>query len=152
KQRRRGHGEGTVYQKPDGRWCAQVRMGRDPLTGKLVRETVYGDSQKEVIEKARQKKEEAAQGLVTTASDMTLGLMLDFWLGHAQRTAREETALRYKQELAHLLPALGKTPIRDLSAYAITRTLQALAEQGVSTSKQRRALARLRQALGYAKQ
>jgi integrase len=150
RSRRRGHGEGTIYRKPDGRWCAQVRMGRDPLSGKPIRETLYADSQKELIEKVTKKREEATRGLVTSTTRLTVNGMLNLWLDSVKMHTREETALRYKQELAHIRPALGTLQVKELSAFAINSALLALAESGVGTAKPKRALARLRQALGWA--
>ena len=52
-ERRRRKGEGTIYQRADKKWCAQVSAGRDEL-GKRKRISIIGDTQEEVI---RQKKE-----------------------------------------------------------------------------------------------
>ncbi len=41
----RGHGEGTITQRKDGRWQAQISLG----AGK--RKTLYGKTRKEVREK-----------------------------------------------------------------------------------------------------
>ena len=44
KKPRRSKGEGSIYQRPDGTWTAQVTTGRDPKTGKIIRRTFYGKS------------------------------------------------------------------------------------------------------------
>ncbi len=47
-KRRRGHGEGTIVQRSDGRWMAQIDLGY--VDGKRKRKTVYGKTRKEVAE------------------------------------------------------------------------------------------------------
>ena len=32
--KKRGNNEGSITRRPDGRWMAQVTIGRDPATGK----------------------------------------------------------------------------------------------------------------------
>lgn len=45
---KRSNGEGTIRQRPDGRWEARYTSGFDPGTGKQVRRSVYGDTQEDV--------------------------------------------------------------------------------------------------------
>jgi hypothetical protein len=45
--RNRARNEGTIYQRPDGRWCAQVR-----LTGQRL--THYAKTQRECAARPRQ--------------------------------------------------------------------------------------------------
>jgi integrase len=47
---RRGNNEGTIYQRPDGLWTAQVTIGYAE-NGKIRRKTVYGKSRAEVAMK-----------------------------------------------------------------------------------------------------
>ena len=41
KATRRGNGEGSIWQRPDGRWLGQISLGYDE-EGKLKRKTCYG--------------------------------------------------------------------------------------------------------------
>ena len=45
--KRRGSGEGSIYQRQDGRWCAQVSFGYKP-GGKPRRKLLYGKTRSEV--------------------------------------------------------------------------------------------------------
>ena len=40
-KRKRGNNEGTITHRMDGRWMAQLTIGRDPVTGKLRRVSLY---------------------------------------------------------------------------------------------------------------
>ena len=42
---------GSIRQRPDGRWEARVTIGTNPATGKPVRKSLYGSTQKEVKQK-----------------------------------------------------------------------------------------------------
>ncbi|MEW6424322.1 MAG: Arm DNA-binding domain-containing protein [Bacillota bacterium] len=44
---KRGHGEGTIYKRKDGKWEAKASIGYDPATGKLKRITKYFETRKE---------------------------------------------------------------------------------------------------------
>ena len=46
-------GNGSIRQRPDGRWEGRVSLGRDG-SGKRLSKSFYGDTQKEVAEKIRQ--------------------------------------------------------------------------------------------------
>ena len=39
-------GAGSIRQRPDGRWEGRVTVGIDPGTGKPIRRSLYGDTQK----------------------------------------------------------------------------------------------------------
>lgn len=50
--KRRGPGEGAVYQRPDGTWCAVLDLGF--IGANRRRKWVYGKTRKEVTEKLRE--------------------------------------------------------------------------------------------------
>jgi hypothetical protein len=45
--KRRGHGEGTIRQRRDGRWEATISLGFEG--GKRKRKSYYGNTQAEVL-------------------------------------------------------------------------------------------------------
>jgi integrase len=49
--KKRGNNEGSITRRPDGRWMAQVTIGRDAATGKPKRATFYGKTRQEVADK-----------------------------------------------------------------------------------------------------
>ena len=76
--KRRGHGEGSIYQRKDGRWTGAVDMGwRD---GKRHRKTVYGKTRREVAEKVREVQRQIQQGLPVPPERLTVGQWLTAWL------------------------------------------------------------------------
>lgn len=77
KTSRAASGSGSIRQRPDGRWEARYTIGRDPGTGKQVQKSVYGSSQKDVVEKLRHILTEIDTGTHTEPSKLTLGAWLD---------------------------------------------------------------------------
>ena len=48
--KKKGNGEGSIYLRPDGRWCASIQVGTD-INGKVIRKSFYGKQRKEVAQK-----------------------------------------------------------------------------------------------------
>ena len=69
-KKRRGHGEGSVYQRQDGRWAGVLDLGSSG--GKRQRKTVYGKTQAEVIQKLRSAHTAVAAGLPLPAERQTV--------------------------------------------------------------------------------
>ncbi|MBT9260206.1 MAG: hypothetical protein KM310_10745 [Clostridiales bacterium] len=107
--RKRGHGEGTIYRRPDGRWCAQVTVGYDPETGRPKRRTVYGRTRQEVAEKMARVMAEAQQGFLADPSRETLAQFLHRWMETVQKhQVRARTYEEYAKMIRrHIAPALG---------------------------------------------
>lgn len=74
KQKRRGHGEGTIYQRKDGRWSADISLEN----GK--RRTLYGKTRKEVADKLNTALQEQKQGILATGPQQTVANYLNYWL------------------------------------------------------------------------
>ena len=62
KSTRNAQGGGTIRQRPDGRWEARITLGRDPGTGKQRQKSIYGATQKEVLQKMKKALVELDEG------------------------------------------------------------------------------------------
>ncbi len=69
--RRRGHGEGSVVQRVDGRWQVQVDLGRG-VDGKRQRKYVYAATQADAIDKLRRLGARALDGQLLTTTTPTV--------------------------------------------------------------------------------
>src|SRR5262249_55078042 len=78
--KKRGNNEGSITRRPDGRWMAQVTMGRDPATGKLRRATFYGKTRQDVADKLTKVLRDKQQGTFVAPHKLTLGEWLQTWL------------------------------------------------------------------------
>src|SRR6266700_7764320 len=78
--KKRGNNEGSITRRPDGRWMAQVTIGRDPATGKPRRATFSGKTRQEVADKLTKALRDKQQGTFVAPHKLTLGEWLDTWL------------------------------------------------------------------------
>lgn len=107
---RRGNGEGTVYQRNDGRWVAVIPLEN----GK--RKFIYRKTQREAIKELKLANQAKMQGTLITTGEQTLNDFLTHWLQDtAQPNLRPRTFIRYRQLIQlHILPVLGKVKLQKL--------------------------------------
>lgn len=117
---KRANGEGTVFQRKDGRWQAQKTLPADGLTP-ARRVTVYGRTQREALDKLRAAGQQAAQG-VTPGRTPTVAEYGEFWLGHTKRISVElghlqATTVRNYRDIwsGHITPDLGHLRLDKLT-------------------------------------
>jgi integrase len=104
---RRGRGEGSIYQRANGYWCANVSAGYSD-TGKRRRKTVYGATKQEVQDKLHQVATEVANGSPVEAQKLTLGEFLDRWLSTIKQSVAPGSHARYQSTVKNQLqPYLG---------------------------------------------
>ena len=76
---RRGNNEGSIYQRKDGLWIAQVTIGVKE-DGKIARKSFTGKSRAEVAEKIIPYLNKNKGQVVVAKEDVTIGKHLMFWL------------------------------------------------------------------------
>jgi integrase len=103
--RKRGKGEGSIYERADGRWAASVDLG--VVDGKRTRKTFYGATRKAVAAKlAGALGKQQAGELVATNDRLTVDAYLSSWLSTV--SVRPKTKRQYEQVVRlYLTPALG---------------------------------------------
>ena len=101
---KRGNGEGSIYQRGDGKWVASITLE----DGK--RKVLYGKTRKEVKEKLTRVLHEQQQGTLVTAGPQTVEQFLTDWLENThKRHVRPRTYERYREAVyLHIIPFLGK--------------------------------------------
>ena len=77
--RKRANGEGTIYQRSDGRWAGEVTTGYDNF-GRQQKTRVYGKTQTEAHAKLDELKARVAQGLPPKPEKQTVVQFLNTWL------------------------------------------------------------------------
>jgi len=125
--RRRGHGEGAVYQrKEDGIWVGALDLGW--VEGKRRRKIVYGKTRREVLSKLDEVRRGAERGQNLAARTRALAEWLDEWLTEIKSHdgTRPTTLRRYREIVtAHLVPELGKVRLDRLAPRDVQRLLAA---------------------------
>jgi integrase len=147
---RRGRGEGTIFERPDGLWSGEVSLGIDG-SGKRIRRTVYGQSKDEVQKKMLAVRMESSAGNLPAAASMTVGRLLDQWLASTQgniggRTFEERERLVKN----HVRTGLGAVPLAKLNALHVEGFYSDMRRRKVGPTTIRSAADLLSIALNYA--
>jgi integrase len=149
-RKRRGRGEGSISQRPDGLWVARISLGYKD-GNKRRRRVVYGKTKQEVQEKLRKLQDEAAAGLAVETDRLTLAAFLTTWLETVRQKVCRSTHRRYEQHVnGHLVPHLGAVQLRKLTAYHISQLYNDMEKKGASASERRKVGTALRMALKHA--
>jgi integrase len=144
---RRGPGEGTIYQRKDGRWQGAVHLGYQ--NGKRVRKFVIGHSRKEAGDKLAVLLKARDERRPIPDQHLKVGPFLRRWLdGVARPTIRVSTYTSYDDIVRlHLVPGLGHISLAKLAPDEIQAFLNAKLEDGLSPRRVQYIHAVLRRAL-----
>lgn len=106
--RRRGNNEGSIYQRKNGLWCAQVSL-------EGYRLTKYARTQRECREWIKQTLSYIENGMTFASTRVTLEEYLESWLNGKELSKRPKTVRQYTQ-ISHkyLIPGLGQVRLQDL--------------------------------------
>lgn len=134
KAKKREAGSGTIYRRSDGRWVAQYTSGRNPKTGRLIRHTIYGKTQQEVAEKLRAATSSIDNGTFQEPRKITIEEYTKEYLQTCAITLAHYTQQSYNRILDnHILPALGKVKLTDLTHRQVQAFVATLsAKKGLS--------------------
>lgn len=126
RKKTRANGEGTIYQRKDGRWEAAGYVLAADGTRKRVR--VYGTTRKDAADKLAEKITNSNRGLPVATADSTVGVYLAYWLNSvAIHRLRENTHTRYATCIRlHLTPGLGTKRLARLTAKDVRTFLDRL--------------------------
>src|SRR6266480_4695517 len=127
---RRGHGEGSIYQRKDGRWAGSITLeGRK-------RKTFYGKTRKEVQEQLTKALHEQQQGTLATGSHQTVKAFLLNWMEDVHKqNIRLASQRKYTSLLNnHILPDIGHIPLQKLTAQQVQALCTRKLKSGLSVS------------------
>lgn len=125
--RKRGNGEGNIYQRKDGRWEARISLP--------------GGKRKNYLAKTRQEASklmaaglrDLENGLAIVSDNRTVGQCLNDWLKTAEGSVRPSTLKSYRTwVLVHLIPSLGNIKLRRLSPEQVQRFYRQKLDEGLS--------------------
>ena len=147
---KRGNGEGSIYKRADGRWCAAISAGWKD--GKPLRKYIYGQTKGEVREKLTKAKRDQDMGLPVAVERQKLSDYLHNWLENcAKPSIRPKTYTSYEQLIRlHIVPALGNLYLEKLAPQHVQQFMNDKLTEGLSTRTVQYLHAVLRVALGQA--
>ncbi len=109
---RRGHGEGSIYRRKDGRYAAAITLEN------RKRKTFYGKTRKEVQDKLNAALHEHKQGMLATGPQQLLKVYLEQWLEQVYKPSVKPNSYKHYRAVirTHLVPALGHISVQKLTA------------------------------------
>lgn len=122
---RRAHGY-SVYERKDGRWGWGVTIDYDQVSGNPKRIQGVERTQAAATEKAIAAAAKVKAGAnVPQGRDRTVGDFLAEWLELYIKPHREPKTVAYYSGMinTHIVPSIGRTPLRKLTAAAVQRML-----------------------------
>lgn len=116
--KRRKRGDGSVHLRKDGRWEGRVVIGYDDK-GLPITKNVLAKTKTACLDKLKSLKESCGERPnENLRPDMTFGEWLDFWYqNYSKPRLRPKSQLDYENSIyRHIIPALGKIPLAELTA------------------------------------
>ncbi len=126
---KRGHNEGTITKRADGRWEARISLP----DGK--RKCYYGKTRQEVSRRMAQALRDAENGVLVTDERQTVGQYLASWLDVVKHQLEPGTFRRYRNFVqGHIIPVLGKVSLSKLTAQQVQNLYAKVLDKGLSTT------------------
>lgn len=122
KRRRRGRGEGSIFQRADGRWVSVISLGKG-ADGKRKRRWVYGWTKTEVQDELTKLKGAKLNDTLAMPSRETVGQFLERWLIDVARPRiRYGTFVNYEGIVRnHIAPRIGGVGLQKLRPAHVQR-------------------------------
>ncbi len=149
--KRRGNGEGSIYRRKDGTWCALLTVGYD-ANGRRKRRYLYARSKAEVLEKLDELRGDVRKGTVTEPNRINVREYAEHWLDNVARSRVRVTTLSTYRTLVkkHIVPHLGGVQLRGLTPIHLQAWHTNLTENAVSAHQREAAHVLLKTILGHA--
>lgn len=148
---RRGNNEGSISQRPDGRWIAQVTLGYDN-NGKRIRRTFYGQTRSEVAVKMTTEINNGLKGGHASLQNDPLEILMTEWLltfKKAMVTPRTfERAMCTSKK--HIYPNIGNLKLEEVTPPVIQRLFNNMSMQGYALASIKKVKFLLNQFFEYA--
>lgn len=148
--KRRGHGEGLIRKRPDGRW--EGRLDASRIGPARRRKSVYGRTRAEVVQKLRQAGASIDQGLPLVDERTRFDTYLQTWLSEVVKPSRSRATWQgYEVNVRrHIAPLIGHRPLAKVSAADVQAVLNAKRSEGLAKRTVQYIHATMRAALGVA--
>jgi len=147
---RRGRGEGSITQRPDGRWVGRVDLGWQEGTRR--RKAVYGQTRREVADKLTTVLRGVQQGATLPDERQTVSQFLTRWLDEKRTRLRPRAWATYEQAVRlHLIPGIGRIALARLTPAQLDTWFREHQQHGASPRAIRYARSVLRAALNQAR-
>lgn len=130
---RRANNEGSIFQRSDGRWGGALTMGYDEY-GKIIRKTVYGKTQAEVVKKLSEISGRLKSNSYELVENNNLETLMFEYLMTFKKSAVSPRTFEgnIRNFKLHIAPLIGKMKVYEIDSYAIQKLVNTLIDQGYS--------------------
>ena len=131
---RRSRGEGSIYKRGDGLWCAYLIVGWDE-NGKAKRRYIYKKRKAEVQEELHRLSQDVRQGNYAEQKKVRISQFLKTWLdSHVRQQNRESTHAQYSLMVSkHINPYIGGIQLAQLDQFQIRQYYSTLEKRAVGS-------------------
>jgi integrase len=150
-RKRRGYGEGSIHERPDGMWRATISVGYG-ANGKRKRRDFYGKTKREVQDELTKLQNQKMHGTLVAPSRLTVSTFLEQWVEDVARvTVRATTYSNYKGVIKnHVSKHVGGIVLQRLEPNHVQAMYSAMEKDGASAETRRLVHAVLRRSLKQA--
>lgn len=126
--KRRANGEGSIYQRKDGRWLVTFDTGLRQPSGKRFLIYKYCDTQASAVEVLHQLQSEKAMGVCHSKAAIKTGDWIETWIEkHKAPKLAPSTLTSYRNNFrVHIKPYVGEIALKDLTTYHIQKMLDSM--------------------------
>jgi integrase len=129
--KRRGRGEGSIIQRPDGRWQATISLGYE--NGKRLRRFIYGETRQQVAKALTHALTTRDRGLPLPAGRTNVEVYMARWLEHVRPSIRPRSWESFELlTRRHIVPILGRYRIEKLTPDHVQDLLNRKLASGLS--------------------
>jgi integrase len=147
--RKRNSGEGSIFQRNDGRWCGVLNLGWE--NGRRKRKHFYGVTAAAVREQLLKARSDHSRGLPVVVERQTVAQFLARWLETVEPSIAPRTHEHYEGVVRlHLTPELGRLRLDKLAPQHVQALLARKSAAGLSAQSVRHVRTILRVALNQA--
>lgn len=117
----KGHNEGSIRQRKDGRWEVRISAGTDFQTGKPKRISRYAKNKTEAVKLLQEMEYEYHFNHRVDPTSMTVVEWLNFWLEtYMKNSLKQSTFVSYETYIRkHFAPAFQATKLKELTSWVL---------------------------------
>ncbi|MCK9575277.1 MAG: site-specific integrase [Clostridia bacterium] len=150
-QTRRNNGEGSIYQRSDGRWAGTVSLGYSD-DGKPKRKSIYGKTRAEVSEKLIALTNRIASDNFDYVNNSSLGPIMKEWLLIFKQNSVSPRSFEgnFRNFQIHIEPRIGNMKLDEITNITVQKILNELLAKNYSLATVKKIKFLLNQFFEYA--
>ena len=132
---KRTNGEGTIFQRANGLWCAELTIGYD-ASGKRIKKSLASMDLEKLQKKINDEKYKLNRNIIIQSTDYTVASWVRFWLeNYKANTLKSKTYDNYEYALnCHIKDSIGNFKLNKIRTDSIQQLYNQMHKRGLSTS------------------